>query len=313
MGTQRVKADVGATSRKSLLIALALTSVYLAVEVISGVAANSLALLADAGHMATDALAIVLALFAIWLAGRRPSTQLTYGFQRSEVLAALLNALSLWLIAAWIFSEAYRRFLAPPEVQGVITLSVGAVGLLLNVVVALALRRSAERSLNVQGVFLHVLGDLLGSIGVVGAGLLILAFGWFLADPIFSVIIGLLILLSASRLLWKVFHVLMQGTPSGVNVQRLCQSLELVDGVTGVHDIHVWSLASDYGVLSAHVTTDRKDLRAREALLMRLRQLPAREFGIRHITIQLEDSIEGCAESHHVVHSDPDREIGGQS
>lgn len=294
--------DFRTASRKSLLIALALTGFYMLAEIVGGLAANSLSLLADAAHMATDALAISLALVAIWLAVRRPSARLTYGFQRSEILAAFLNALSLWLIAAWIFIEAYRRLLNPPEVQGVLTLSIGAVGLFVNIVAAWVLKRSAGESLNVESAFLHVIGDLLGSIGVIGAGLLIIVFGWSLADPIFGVIIGLLILFSSTRLLWRVFRVLMQGAPSGVNVQVLCQRLESVAGVSGVHDIHLWSLTTGYDVLSAHVTTERKDPQARQHLLHQLREVAAAEFGIAHTTIQLEDSAEACEEAHHIPH-----------
>lgn len=294
--------DFRTASRKSLLIALALISSYMLAEVIGGLAANSLSLLADAAHMATDAVAISLALVAIWLAVRRPSVRLTYGFQRSEILAAFLNALSLWLVAAWIFVEAYRRFANPPEVQGVLTLSIGAVGLLVNIVAAWVLKRSARESLNVESAFLHVLSDLLGSIGVVAAGLLIIVFGWSLADPIFGVIIGLLILFSSTRLLGRVFRVLMQGAPSGVNVQVLCQRLESVDGVTGVHDIHLWSLTTGYEVFSAHVTTDTKDPETRQHLLQLLRDVAAAEFGVAHTTIQLEDSAEACEESHHIPH-----------
>jgi cobalt-zinc-cadmium efflux system protein len=298
--------DFRGAGKKSLLIVLALVSAYMLVEVIGGLAANSLSLLADAGHMATDALALGLAVFAIWLAMRQPSARLTYGFHRSEMLAAGLNTLSLWILAVWIFIEAYRRFLSPPEVQGVLTLSIGAVGLVVNIASALILRRSAGESLNIEGAFLHVLGNLLGSIGVVGAGLLIIAFGWFIADPIFGVIIGLLIIVSSGRLFWKVLRVLMEGTPARLCVQLLCQRLESVEGVTGVHDIHVWSLTSGYEVLSAHVTADMTEAGARERLLQQLRRIPSEEFGISHATMQLEDSPDGCEELHHIQHPGPD-------
>ncbi|MEK7807170.1 MAG: cation diffusion facilitator family transporter, partial [Chloroflexota bacterium] len=173
-----------AASRRSLVIALALISAYMLVEVAGGIVANSLALLADAGHMATDAAAIGLALVAMWLAGRPASINRTFGFQRTEVLAALLNALSLWLIAAWIFFEASRRFADAPEVEGVFMLGVGAAGLLVNLGAAWVLRPSAGESLNVEGAFLHVVGDLLGSVAVVAASLLIIGPGWGVADPV---------------------------------------------------------------------------------------------------------------------------------
>jgi cobalt-zinc-cadmium efflux system protein len=284
------------------LIALALISSYMVVEVIGGLAANSLALLADAGHMVADAAAIGLALLAMWVAARPASARHTFGFHRGEILAALLNALSLWLIAAWVFFEAYRRFVEPPQVSGLLTLGVGFVGLLVNLGAAWVLKRSASESLNVEGAFLHVLGDLLGSIGVVAAGILIIFFGWFIADPIFGAVIGFLILLSSSRLLWKVLRVLMEGTPSRLDSQRLCQRLEQEPGVTGVHDIHIWSITAGYEVLSAHVTTDVTTVDNREHLTQNLRSIASSEFGISHVTLQLENSPEGCGEVHHIPH-----------
>ena len=195
--------DFRATSRKSLWIAFALITSYMFAEVVGGLMANSLALLADAGHMVTDAASIGLALLAMWIAARPATFRRTFGFHRTEILAAFLNALSLWLIAAWIFFEAYRRFMDPPEVQGVLMLSVGFVGLLVNIAAAFVLHRSAGESLNVEGAFLHVLGDLLGSIAVVAGGLLIITLSWYIVDPIFGVVIGVIILISSGRLLWK--------------------------------------------------------------------------------------------------------------
>jgi cobalt-zinc-cadmium efflux system protein len=272
------------------------------VEVAGGVIANSLALLADAAHMVTDAAAIGLALLAIWVASRPSTFKRTFGFHRTEILAALLNALSLWVIAAWIFFEAYKRFLEPPEVQGVLMLGVGFIGLLVNLAAAWVLHRSAGESLNVEGAFLHVLGDLLGSVAVIAGGILVLTFGWHLADPIFGVAIGFLVLFSSGRLLWKTVHVLMEGAPSNLDLQVLCQCLEQVDGVTGVHDIHAWSITSGYEVLSAHVTADLEAWDSPDHLLHHLREISSREFGISHVTIQLENSGEGCEEDHHVAH-----------
>ncbi len=276
-------------------------------EVAGGLISNSLALLADAGHMVADATAIGLALVAIWLAGRPASVSRTFGSQRTEILAALLNAFSLWLIAGWIFFEAYRRFLDPPEVGGVLMLAVGSVGLVINVAAARVLKASARHSLNVEGAFLHVIGDLLGSIGVVGAGILILVFGWSVADPIIGVIIGLLVLLTSGLLIRKVVHVLMEGTPASLDLRTLCGRLEQVEGVTGVHDIHAWSITSGYEVLSAHVTSDAPLQRDRDRLLRSLRSIACGEFGIAHMTIQLEESLDMCHEAHHVVHE------GGQT
>jgi cobalt-zinc-cadmium efflux system protein len=294
--------DHRAASRRSLTIALGLTVAYIAAEVIGGLAAHSLALLADAGHMATDAVAIGLALLAIWIAGHPASIRRTFGLYRTEVLAAMLNALSLWIITGWIFFEAYRRFVDPPEVRGDLMLAVGGGGLLINLAIAWALHRSAKESLNVEGAFLHVVGDLLGSVAVVAASALIMAFGWFIVDPIFSVIIGILILVSSGRLLLKVFHVLMEGTPLHLDLHRLCQRLEREAGITGVHDIHAWSITTGYDAFSAHVTTDRSTGETPDQMLHRLRDIACEEFGISHVTIQLEDSPDGCFEDHHIEH-----------
>lgn len=291
-----------AASRGRLWIALALIVAYMVAEAIGGFLAQSLTLLADAAHMLTDATALGLAILATWVASRPASARRTFGFQRTEVLAALLNALGLWVVAAWVFMEAYRRFQEPGQVQGALVLGIGALGMLVNVAAAWVLRRSVKASLNVEGAFLHVLGDLLGSIGVIGAGLLITFAAWAEADPAFGVIIGVLILLSSGRLLWKVLHVLMEGTPSHLDLQALCQQLEKVEGITGVHDIHAWSITGGYEVFSAHVTAHVSALSRPDRLLQRLHDIASNGFGIAHVTIQLEESSARCHESHHVAH-----------
>jgi len=294
--------DHRSSSRRSLSISLALITVYMAVEVVGGLISGSLALLADAGHMLTDGAAIGLALLAIWVSGRPASIEQTFGFHRTEILAAMLNALSLWFIAALIFFEASRRFGNSPDIDGGLMLGVGAVGLLVNLAAAWVLHRSSAESLNVEGAFLHVVSDLLGSVAVVAAGVLVLSFGWDVADPIFGVLIGVLILASSFRLLWKVVHVLMEGTPSHLDLHQLCQRLEELEGVTGVHDIHAWSITTGYDALSAHVTADASSMNDPSPMLQRLRDIASSEFGIGHVTIQLEDSMDGCEEDHHIEH-----------
>ena len=294
--------DHRSASRRSLSISLALIMAYMAVEVVGGLMSGSLALLADAGHMLTDGAAIGLALLAIWVSGRPASIEQTFGFHRTEILAAMVNALSLWFISALIFFEASRRFNDDLDVDGGLMLVVGAVGLLVNLAAARVLHRSSGESLNVEGAFLHVVADLLGSVAVVVGGILVLAFEWDIADPIFGIVIGVLILASSLRLLWKVVHVLMEGTPSHLDLHHLCQRLEELEGVTGVHDIHAWSITTGYDALSAHVTADPTVMRDPNAVLQALRDIASSEFGIRHVTIQLEDSMEGCAEDHHIEH-----------
>ena len=294
--------DHRSASRRSLSFALALIMVYMVVEVVGGLISGSLALLADAGHMLTDGAAIGLALLAIWVSGRPASIEQTFGFHRTEILAAMLNALSLLLISALIFFEASRRLNDDLQVDGGLMLGVGAVGLLVNLAAAWALHRSSGESLNVEGAFLHVVADLLGSVAVVAGGILVLAFEWNIADPIFGIVIGVLILASSLRLLWKVVHVLMEGTPSHLDLHHLCQRLEELEGVTGVHDIHAWTITTGYDALSAHVTADPTVMQDPNPVLQALRDIASSEFGIGHVTIQLEDSKDGCVEDHHIEH-----------
>ena len=294
--------DHRSASRRSLSFALALIMVYMVVEVVGGLISGSLALLADAGHMLTDGAAIGLALLAIWVSGRPASIEQTFGFHRTEILAAMFNALSLWLISALIFFEASRRLNDDLQVDGGLMLGVGAVGLLVNLAAAWALHRSSGESLNVEGAFLHVVADLLGSVAVVAGGILVLAFEWNIADPIFGIVIGVLILASSLRLLWKVVHVLMEGTPSHLDLHHLCQRLEELEGVTGVHDIHAWTITTGYDALSAHVTADPTVMQDPNPVLQALRDIASSEFGIGHVTIQLEDSKDGCVEDHHIEH-----------
>ena len=293
--------DLRGMSKRGLISALVLVSSYMFVEIVGGILSGSLALIADAGHMLTDAASIGFALVALHFSNLPASAQRTFGYRRLEILAALANALMLWLIAAWVVFEAYHRFLEVPDIEGGLMLAVGSVGLIVNIVAAWILRRSAKHSINVEGAYQHVMADLLGSVGVVVSGVLVWAFGWTLADPILSVVIGILILLSAWRLLGKVIHVLLEGVPEHIDVRHLCNQMEDVEGVVLIHDIHVWSLAPDYDLLTAHILVD-PDIRDDElaSVRRRLRGIAANDFGIRHITIQLEHSPDGCTEHHQV-------------
>lgn len=288
--------------RSPLQLALLLTVAFACVEGVGGLVAGSLALIADAAHMLTDALSLGLALLAMWLAPRAGSREHTFGFRRSEVLAALLNGVGLWALAAWLLFEAYRRFMAPGQVDGAVVIAVGVAGLAINLTAAVLLRRERRGSLNVEGAFLHIVGDALGSVGVVVAGVLVAAFGWRLADPIVAALIAALIVGTSVSLVRRVLHVLMEGTPAHLDLQALCSRLEAVPEVTGVHDIHAWTLTSGYDVLSAHVTTGVTEPARRQALLTLLREA-AGEFGISHTTIQVEDTADACAaEAHHTAH-----------
>ena len=292
--------DLRGASRRNLTTALVLIAGYMFVEVIGGILSGSLALIADAGHMLTDAASIGLALLALHFSTRPASARRTFGYRRLEILAALLNAVTLWLIATWVVFEAYHRFTAMPDVKGELMLTVGSIGLVVNLVAAWILHRSATHSVNVEGAYQHVMADLLGSIGVVVSGILVWAFNWNIADPILSVIIGILILVSSWRLLGKVINVLLEGVPQHIDIGRLCRQMEDVPGVGSIHDIHVWSLASDYDVLTAHVLVD-PEIEDTGFIRDRLREIASRDYGIRHVTIQLEDTAERCIdENHHV-------------
>lgn len=294
--------DLRSAGKRSLITAFVLIAGFMLVEVIGGILSGSLALLADAGHMLTDAASIALALVAMHFAGRPHSVQRTFGYHRLEILAALVNALALWVIVAWIIFEAYQRFNSAPEVDAQIMFSIGIIGLCVNIGAAWVLHRSSGQNLNIRGAFLHVIADLLGSVGVIISGILIWTFGWTLADPIASIAIAVLILFSSWRLMKKVIHVLLEGTPEHVDVYLLCRKLEAVEGVTLVHDIHVWTLSEGNEALTAHVLIDPDYPGDVEALRLRLRDIVYHDFGIGHITLQVEKSLEGCTEDHHFNH-----------
>lgn len=282
--------------RRRLGLVLGLTSAYLAVEVAGAFITGSLALLADAGHMLTDVGGLALALFAIWF-GQRPATpEKTYGYYRTEILAALANAAALFLIAGYIFYEAYRRFQAPPEVQGGLMLIVAGVGLVVNLLGIWLLRAGAGESLNVQGAFLEVVSDTLSSIGVLIAGAVVLTTGFYLIDPIFSVLIGLFILPRTWRLLGQALNVLLEGTPSRINLAEVRRGMLAVPGVRDVHDLHIWTITSGFEAMSGHVRID--GIADRRRLLEELQRLARDRFSIEHVTIQFEEEDLGETQIH---------------
>ncbi|WP_419919517.1 cation diffusion facilitator family transporter [Candidatus Poriferisocius sp.] len=293
--------DLREASRRSLILALTLTTTFMVIEVIGGIASGSLALIADAGHMLTDSAAIGLALFAMWAADRPPSTHRTFGLHRTEILAALINVLSLWVIVAWIFWEAFHRIGEEAHIKGGLMLIVGVAGLLINVLVAYILHRQSKHSLNVGGALQHVMADLMGSVAVVVSGVFVLSLSWHIVDPILSMVIGLLILMSSWNLMTEVFHVLIDGTPKQVDVPRLCAEIEDVEGVIFVHDVHVRTITSGYLTLTAHVLADPDYEGGIDFQLRLIRQIVGR-YGITHSTVQLEHSVQSCdRENHHVA------------
>ncbi len=288
-----------ARPRRALAFALLITLAFLVVEVVGGFLTNSLALLADAGHMVTDVAALGLALLAAWFAQRPHSASRSYGYHRVEILATLLSGVALWAIAGYIFVEASGRFAHAPEVRSGPMLAVASVGLVANLVSARVLLGSGSRGLNIRAAFTHVLGDALGSVGAILAGILMLAFGWFLADPIISVLIGVILLASSARLIWPAIHILLEGTPEGLDLVELERSIQGAPGVLRVHDIHAWALTSGYNAVTAHVVLSEDATPGRhEAVLDHLRHLLPARFPVRHLTIQLEESSNCCNEAH---------------
>jgi len=277
---------VRAGSRRALALALGITALYTVVEVVGGLATGSLALLADAVHMLSDNVALALALFAVWLADRPTTPERTYGYKRAEVLAALANGVALVALSIWIFYEAFQRFRDPPDVLGGWVLLIGLVGVAVNLAVGVILFRARSGSLNVEAAFRHVVADLLGSIGVVAAAVAILATGWLEADPLVSVLIGVLVLVSSWSILRDSTTILLEAAPSGIDTRVVGQRLAAAPGVVEVHDLHIWTITSGFPALSAHVLVGRgEDCHARRLELARLLH---DEFEIEHTTLQVD-------------------------
>ena len=299
-------AELRSVSKRRLSISLAMISTYMVAEVVGGVLSGSLALISDAGHMLTDALAIVMALVAMKLGERAASATRTFGYYRTEILAALANVVGLWLIVAWICLEAYHRFhelsVGHLEIDGPIVLYVGLGGLAINLITAYMLHAASGHSLNVEGALQHVMADLLGSVGVVVSAALIMGFGWTMADPIISIVIALLILNGTRGLISKIVNVLLEGAPEHLDVYKLCSDIEDVEGVTLIHDVHAWTITSGMVSFTAHILIDPSYPGDKDELLRRIKDLAHDNFGITHATIQLEESVLGCKEDHHVDH-----------
>ena len=274
------------TETLRLKLALAISCIYFFAELIGGFLTNSLALLSDAGHMLSDIAALALSLFAFRIA-KRPATVIsTYGYHRAEILAALFNGLTLWLIVGVIFTAAYNRFLDPPAVASYGMLIVASLGLLVNLVAGAVLYGSHHHNLNLRGAFLHIVSDALGSVGAIVASLIMLFTGWYVADPLISILIGLLILHSSWNLVKESLIVLMQAVPKGIRLEDVQQALEGVEGVSKVHDLHVWAVTSDIFTLSAHAVVENGgDF---HQVLNGIEDTLKERFNIEHTTIQLE-------------------------
>ncbi|MGY0057130.1 cation diffusion facilitator family transporter [Streptomyces sp. LZ34] len=280
----------GAAHQWRLRAALGITLTVMAVEVAGGVLAGSLALLADAGHMATDALGLAMALLAIHFANRPPSPRRTYGYARAEILAALANCLLLLGVGGYILYEAVLRFITPVASHGGLTILFGAVGLAANAVSLALLRGGQRESLNVRGAFLEVLADALGSVAVLVSAGIIVTTGWQAADPIASLLIGLMIVPRTFRLLRDTLNVLLEAAPREVDMDQVRAHILALPGVEGLHDLHVWTITSGMPVLSAHVVVSRRALDAvgHEQMLHDLQGCLGEHFDVAHCTFQLE-------------------------
>jgi len=288
----------GNGNKRALAAALSITAGIMLLEFFGGLLTNSLALLSDSGHMLSDAAALGLSLIAFWLAARPPSARKTYGFYRFEILAALVNGIALFAVAGFIVWEAAGRLREPPVVAGGAMLGIALVGLLANGASAWVLMRKGDvkENINLRSAYLHVLGDALGSIGAIAAGLLMLIFGWYIADPIISVVVALLILRSAWAVTSRSVHILMEGAPAAIDRAEIKRELERIDGVLDVHDLHIWSITSGMDALSCHLLV--RDNADSQRVLQEAIEKLAQRFNISHSTVQVENS----AIRHHPLH-----------
>jgi cobalt-zinc-cadmium efflux system protein len=273
-------------NKRALATVLGLTTTFLVAEVVGGLVTGSLALLADAAHMASDSASLALALFAVWLADKPATPNKSFGYKRAEILAALANGVTLVAVSIWIFIEAYQRLREPPEILGGWMLVVAVLGLLVNVVGATILSRSEGESLNIQGALRHLIADMLGSMGAITAAGVIILTGWRYADPLISVLIGLLVLVSSWKLLRDSVNILLEQTPRGIDASEVGEKMVAAEGVEEVHDLHIWTITSGFPALSAHVLVGQNEnchARRRD-----LEVLLAREYGIGHTTLQVD-------------------------
>ncbi|CEJ68357.1 Cobalt-zinc-cadmium resistance protein CzcD [Chryseobacterium oranimense G311] len=287
---EEIKIQTGSPAsrhKKNLLSVLLLSGAYMIAEVIGGLITQSLALMADAAHMLTDVVGLLLAFIAIKIGERKADASKTFGYYRTEILAAVINAVVLLGISLYVLYEAYQRFQNPPAVQSKTMLVVAGIGLVVNIIGMMILRKDSEGSLNMKGAYFEVLSDMLTSIGVMVAGVIMLTTGWYYADPIISAVIGLLIFPRTWRLLKEAVNVLLEGTPKDVDIHQLRQSLEKIPDVESVHDLHVWSLTSGVNAMSAHIVKDKQT--GQNHLLRTLTDVTKENFKISHTTFQIEE------------------------
>jgi cobalt-zinc-cadmium efflux system protein len=300
---------VDQTLQKRYLLAICLTSLILIAEIIGGILSGSLALLSDAAHVFMDIFALGLSFFAMRLAARPPDDRHSYGWHRAEVIAALVNGSTLVLMTIGIWVEAYKRFRSPVEIRSTEMLVIAVIGLLINLLVAFILGRdsyhahahdhpghSPRENINLRSAFLHVLGDAISSVGVIAAAILIRLTNAVWLDPLISIFIGLIIVVSAWRILRTSIHILLEGVPDGLSIKQINESLQSLPVVENIHDLHIWNLSSDSVALSAHITLTATGLSEPEDAMAEIKSLLDREFNIQHTTIQFEKT--PCLDGH---------------
>ncbi|MFZ2948848.1 MAG: cation diffusion facilitator family transporter [Desulfuromonadaceae bacterium] len=278
------------TISNRLIFAISLTAITLVAEIIGGIWSNSLALLSDAGHVFLDLFALALSLGAIKLAAQPPGERHSYGLHRAEVLASLINGLTVFLMAVGILYEGSKRLIAPEAVQTIPMLVIAVLGLIANLLAAKGLHGHAHDDLNVRSAFLHVLGDAAASVGVIAGAILMRYTGWYQADPIISIAIGLLIMVGAGRVLREATHILMEGVPRGMSVEQVATDIRGIEGVLDVHHLNIWTVCSHIFALSAHVEIDPEYDGERSQLLHAIEHELEHHFHITHTTIQLDCS-----------------------
>jgi cobalt-zinc-cadmium efflux system protein len=275
------------TNKKALLISFILIAGFMIVEFVGGLLTNSLALLSDAGHMLSDAVALGLSLAAIIFGQRAATAEKTYGYKRFEILAALLNGIALVVLSGYILYEAIMRLSSPPSVIGKGMMIISVIGLIINLIVAWILSRGqTKENLNIKSAFMHVLGDLLGSVGAITAAILILLFGWNIADPIASMIVSILVLYSGWHILKEAVNILMESKPADIDSQEVIKILSKIEGVNEVHDLHIWMITQEFPSLTVHLVVDNNY--DRDTILEESITQISCLTGIKHITIQIE-------------------------
>ncbi|MED5048663.1 cation diffusion facilitator family transporter [Bacillus siamensis] len=280
----------GGSNKKVLLISFIVITGYMIIEAIGGFLTNSLALLSDAGHMLSDSISLMVALIAFKLAEKKASHNKTFGYKRFEILAAVINGVALILISLYIIYEAIKRFSHPPEVATTGMLIISIIGLAVNILVAWIMLNGGDtkNNLNIRGAYLHVISDMLGSVGAILAAVLIIFFGWGWADPLASVIVAVLVLRSGYHVTKDSIHVLMEGTPENIDVTDIIHTIEETEGIQHIHDLHIWSITSGLNALSCHAVVDDQLTISESESILRKIEHELGDKGITHVTIQME-------------------------